>query len=158
MAEILARKEHCVPHEEMQQLTPQFFAFAPLAGAMIVAVACVLQILHARRHGRQVCVGTYIWPVIILCLLVFAAIWCHMGLMDVSEPSWLLCMLVITLCGALMPLRDVVHRRLLSWDEQGLPTQVLALPQDTRLWLCCPVCPSLCSLATSTQGSCLLPA
>ena len=114
-------------HEELQQLTPQFFAFAPLAGALMVVISCVMQILHARKLERKICFGTYIWPVVIFGILVFAAVWCNMGLMDVPEPSWLLCTLVITLCGALMPLRDIVHRRLLSWDERGLPTQVLAM-------------------------------
>ena len=126
MSGILTRKEHCVLHEEMQQLTPQFFAFVPLAGAVMVAIACVAQMLRARRLGHKVCFGTYIWPVVIFGILVFATVWCYMGLMDVPEPSWLLCPLVIALCGALMPLRDVVHRRLLSWDERGLPTRALA--------------------------------
>lgn len=111
----------------MQQLTPQIFAFAPFAGAIVVVVACVMQILHARKLGRKVCFGTYVWPAVITGILVFVAVWCNMGLMDVPEPSWLLCTLIIALCGALIPLRDVVHRRLILWDERGIPTQALAM-------------------------------
>lgn len=124
---IITRKERCVTHDEILQLTPQFFAFAPIAGAMVVVIACIMQILRSHKLGHKVCVGTYVWPVVIFAVLIFTAIWCNMGLMDAPEPSWLLCTLIITLCGALMPLRDLVHRRLLDWDERGLPTRALAL-------------------------------
>ncbi len=111
----------------MQQLTPQFFAFAPIAGALVVVIACVMQIIRSRKLGLKVCVGTYVWPVVFFALLLLAGIWCHMGLMDVPEPSWLLCTLTIALCGSLIPLRDKVHRQLIAWDERGLPTHALSM-------------------------------